>query len=269
MRGFDPAVAGRSAAPVITPFAAPIVTDFAAFVTQIAQLQRRLVTLASQYDHRSRCPGEVPSSPWRLTGSGGVKPLDIQSTARVPTDRAAPPVSGTPASDTLSGYGPAESPAPQHESNAVLRHDRAARRHRPHRHHLSVRPQLAARPAHRLCGSRRHRQRARPEPRARRGSPHDRGRRVRARHRSQRLGDADHQERSRDPIPGRVSRSTTSPTSWSRPSQRDSPAGSTSATPTAIRGSASASRFAATTPSISRRSRSTRPSARCDCWPRR
>jgi hypothetical protein len=43
---------------------------FAAFVTEIAQLQRRLVTQENQYDHRSRCPGEVPSSPWRLTGSG-------------------------------------------------------------------------------------------------------------------------------------------------------------------------------------------------------
>jgi hypothetical protein len=46
--------------------------DFAAFVTEIAQLQRRLVTHVPQYTNRSRCPGEVPSSPWRLTGSGGV-----------------------------------------------------------------------------------------------------------------------------------------------------------------------------------------------------
>src|SRR5262245_9250494 len=40
------------------------------FVTEIAQRPRRPVTQAVKDDQRSRCPGGVPSSPWRLTGSG-------------------------------------------------------------------------------------------------------------------------------------------------------------------------------------------------------
>jgi hypothetical protein len=72
-----------------------------------------------------------------------------------------------------------------------------------------------------------------------------------------------------DPDGWAASRLLTFPTSWSRPSSVDSPAGSISATRTAIRGSASGLRFAATTPSTSRRSRSIRPSAHCGFWRRR
>ncbi len=45
-------------------------TGLVEFVTEIAQLERQVVTEVQHYDNCSRCPGEVPSSPWCLTGSG-------------------------------------------------------------------------------------------------------------------------------------------------------------------------------------------------------
>src|SRR5262245_2582770 len=42
----------------------------AGFVTEIAQSRRPAVTRRAKDDERSRCPGEVPSSPWCLTDSG-------------------------------------------------------------------------------------------------------------------------------------------------------------------------------------------------------
>jgi hypothetical protein len=40
------------------------------FVTQSAQYGNSVVTDRGQYCKCSRCPGEVPPSPWCLTGSG-------------------------------------------------------------------------------------------------------------------------------------------------------------------------------------------------------
>lgn len=47
----------------------PAITNIL-FVTQSAQYGHSVVTDHRQYCNCSRCPGEVPPSPWCLTGSG-------------------------------------------------------------------------------------------------------------------------------------------------------------------------------------------------------
>ena len=158
--------------------------EICGFVTEIAHRQRRTVTQLSHHLSCSRCPGEVPSSPWRLTGSGGV---DVPYARRSPLRVCRACVRSALGSGTLTPHGERALAAAQHPRDAVLRDHRTARRIGAHAHHLPVRPPVVARPASDLRRSHGDRQRPGDPRRPGREPGHDRAGRARHRHRSERL----------------------------------------------------------------------------------